>query len=157
MKLANKTILITGGATGIGLEFARALNRNGNTIVICGRRHAKLDEATAAVTGIVGIQCDVTDADQVGAMLATIEQDHGAGSPVQVFEVLPPITETEMVAEMIANNQGGPKAMGVVQMVTESIAGIEAGRTEIPVGMSKQLRVMGRLAPGFIEGKLAQM
>ena len=48
MKVAGNTILITGGATGIGLELARALLRRGNDVIICGRRRERLEEARAA-------------------------------------------------------------------------------------------------------------
>jgi short-subunit dehydrogenase involved in D-alanine esterification of teichoic acids len=37
MKLAQRTILITGGTSGIGLELARQLQQRGNTILVTGR------------------------------------------------------------------------------------------------------------------------
>ena len=45
MKVSNNTILITGGATGIGLELAKEFIANGNTVIVCGRREEKLNEA----------------------------------------------------------------------------------------------------------------
>jgi uncharacterized oxidoreductase len=45
MDLTNNTILITGGATGIGLELARVLLARGNEVIICGRRRERLEEA----------------------------------------------------------------------------------------------------------------
>lgn len=38
MKIANNTILITGGATGIGFELAKEFIAHSNTVIICGRR-----------------------------------------------------------------------------------------------------------------------
>src|ERR1700692_1391635 len=48
MKLTNNTILITGGASGIGYELTKQLAALGNTILITGRDQAKMDRAKAA-------------------------------------------------------------------------------------------------------------
>ncbi len=45
MKTKDNTILITGGATGIGLALAEVLLKEGNQVIICGRREEKLREA----------------------------------------------------------------------------------------------------------------
>lgn len=59
MKLSGNTILITGGATGIGLALATALVRAGNEVLICGRREEKLREAQALLPGLRVRVCDV--------------------------------------------------------------------------------------------------
>jgi hypothetical protein len=45
MKLTGNTILITGGAGGIGYELTKQLTALGNTILITGRDQAKMDRA----------------------------------------------------------------------------------------------------------------
>lgn len=45
MKMTGRTILVTGGSSGIGLEFARQLLARGNTVVVTGRRETALAEA----------------------------------------------------------------------------------------------------------------
>lgn len=45
MKISGNTILITGGATGIGFTLAEAFIKEGNEVIICGRREDKLNEA----------------------------------------------------------------------------------------------------------------
>jgi uncharacterized oxidoreductase len=42
MKTTGNTILITGGATGIGLALTKVFSREGNRVIICGRRKEKL-------------------------------------------------------------------------------------------------------------------
>lgn len=45
MNITGNTILITGGATGIGFALAEALLNEDNEVIICGRREHKLREA----------------------------------------------------------------------------------------------------------------
>lgn len=52
MKITGNTILITGGATGIGLALAEAFLREGNQVIICGRREKKLQEAKAKLPSL---------------------------------------------------------------------------------------------------------
>ena len=45
MKLGSNTVLITGGASGIGLALAERFLRAGSEVIVCGRREEKLREA----------------------------------------------------------------------------------------------------------------
>ncbi|MBP8776721.1 MAG: SDR family NAD(P)-dependent oxidoreductase [Bacteroidaceae bacterium] len=62
MELKGKTILITGGTAGIGLEAAKQFLANGAKVIITGRNQAKLDEATKLLPGLTAsIQSDVAN------------------------------------------------------------------------------------------------
>lgn len=61
MELNNHTILITGGTSGIGLEFAKQLLALGNTVIITGRNQAKLDETKQQFPEIYTFQSDISD------------------------------------------------------------------------------------------------
>jgi uncharacterized oxidoreductase len=61
MNLHGNSVLITGGATGIGFELARVLVERGNDVTICGRRRERLDEAKAKVPALNTIVADVSD------------------------------------------------------------------------------------------------
>lgn len=60
MRTNGNTILITGGATGIGFALAEAFVKAGNKVLICGRREAKLKEAKGKLPQIQARQCDLS-------------------------------------------------------------------------------------------------
>ncbi|MBO0959974.1 SDR family NAD(P)-dependent oxidoreductase [Neobacillus sp. MM2021_6] len=60
MKLSGNTILITGGASGIGFAFAERFIKAGSIVIVCGRREGKLKEAKEKFPEIVTRVCDVT-------------------------------------------------------------------------------------------------
>ena len=60
MKTRGNTMLITGGATGIGFALAEAFTKAGNTVIICGRRENRLKEACARLPGVETLVCDVS-------------------------------------------------------------------------------------------------
>lgn len=72
--LAGKSILVTGGGSGLGLEISKALCAKGATVHICGRRANVLEAAAAEIAkGAPGKAhwhtCDIRDADQVDALV----------------------------------------------------------------------------------------
>lgn len=69
-----------------------------------------------------------------------------AGGPVKVVELIPPIVETEL-----HRAQGGPppRAMKLDAFVAATMAGLDAGKEEIPIGLARALHTGGRFAPGF--------
>jgi len=60
MKLENKTILITGGGSGIGLELAKILSKQANKVIICGRDEEKLKKGVSEIQKGEYIVCDIT-------------------------------------------------------------------------------------------------
>jgi uncharacterized oxidoreductase len=60
MKLSNNKILITGGATGIGLGLVERFVRENNTVIICGRREAALREVAVKFPSVITKVCDLT-------------------------------------------------------------------------------------------------
>ena len=61
MNLHQHTILITGGTSGLGLEFARQLLALGNTVLITGRDQARLNQARQQLPGVHTFASDVSD------------------------------------------------------------------------------------------------
>ncbi|PSL21478.1 SDR family oxidoreductase [Chitinophaga ginsengisoli] len=60
MKLTGNKILITGGASGIGLGLAERFLQEGNTVLICGRREAALKEISDKYPSIITKVCDLS-------------------------------------------------------------------------------------------------
>src|SRR5450756_108947 len=60
MKISGNTILITGGATGIGFALTEAFVHAGNEVIVCGRRESKLAEAKRKLPDIHIRICDVS-------------------------------------------------------------------------------------------------
>ena len=78
MNFTGKTILITGGATGIGFALAKLLSSRNNQVIICGRSEAALLKAKAELPTLVTRVCDVSDAASRSAMVAWLEIDYPA-------------------------------------------------------------------------------
>jgi len=75
--LAGKSILVTGGGSGLGKEISKALVAKGAAVHICGRRAHLLDEAVREISAsgsapVRAHTCDIRDADQVEAMMNAI-------------------------------------------------------------------------------------
>jgi uncharacterized oxidoreductase len=60
MKVNGNTVLITGGATGIGLALAESFLKLGNEVIICGRREKRLLEAQKNHPNLYIKNCDVS-------------------------------------------------------------------------------------------------
>ena len=59
MKLSFNTVLITGGASGIGFALAERFIRGGSEVIVCGRRKDKLEEAKQKQPKLHIRVCDV--------------------------------------------------------------------------------------------------
>src|SRR5205085_11338503 len=73
MKLTDRTILITGGSSGIGLAFALKFLELGNQVIMTGRRHSVLYELKANYPKLHTIQSDVADPAQIAALASRVK------------------------------------------------------------------------------------
>ena len=78
----SKTVLITGGNKGIGLETARQLGKLGFTVLIGSRDQSRGQEAAASLKNeninAEAITLDVTDVDTIQSAAKRIEEQYGA-------------------------------------------------------------------------------
>jgi 3-oxoacyl-[acyl-carrier protein] reductase len=83
-------VLVTGGNRGIGRAIAEAFVANGDKVAVTTR-------SGGAPEGTLDIRCDITDAGQVEAAFAQIEEAHG---PVEVLVANAGITADTLLLRM---------------------------------------------------------
>ncbi len=67
------------------------------------------------------------------------------GSPVKVFEIIPPVVDTPMTAGR------GSRKISPQQLVDEFMRAFERDRFEVSIGKVKLLRLISRLAPAVAD------
>ncbi|MCH8933203.1 MAG: SDR family oxidoreductase [Nitrospinae bacterium] len=78
MRLNNKTAIITGGATGIGLACARLFTREGARVAIFGRRQDRLDQARKQIgDSVLAVQGDITHEQDIQRLVDTTLKELG--------------------------------------------------------------------------------
>lgn len=74
MDLKNSTILITGGTSGIGLEFVKQLSEQGAKIIVTGRKHDGLNEVKKQFKNIHTFQSDVSNPEDIRRLFDEVTQ-----------------------------------------------------------------------------------
>ncbi|MDQ8053160.1 MAG: SDR family NAD(P)-dependent oxidoreductase [Pedobacter sp.] len=77
MKLSNHKILITGGATGIGLGLTEHFLANQNTVIICGRREEVLKQVSDKYPQVITKVCDLSQEAERIAFCNWLSDNHG--------------------------------------------------------------------------------
>jgi 3-oxoacyl-[acyl-carrier protein] reductase len=85
-----RSVLVTGGSRGIGLATARSFSASGDRVAVTYR-------SSGAPSGLFGVRCDVTNADDVEAAFAKVEAEHG---PVEVLVANAGITRDTLLLRM---------------------------------------------------------
>ena len=124
MKLKDNTILITGGTSGLGYEFAKRLLDLGNTVIITGRDQDKLNDTRKALPGIHAIRSDVSD-------------------PVQIQELYRQVISRFQQLNMLINNAG---EMRIISLHDASIDLKDITR-EIEINLMGPIRMVQAFLP----------
>ena len=73
MRLKDKTAIITGGGTGIGLATAHAFYQEGAKIILFGRRKEKLEKAVEKLgESAIIVQGDMTNNDDLDQLVKIV-------------------------------------------------------------------------------------
>jgi len=129
MKLSGNTVLITGGATGIGYAMAESFLEAGNDVIICGRREDRLLKAKQKHPDIHIKVCDVAD-----------EEDRKT-----LFKWS---TENFSDLNILVNNAGVQRDIDFTKGVAEFLA----GESEIKINLEAPIVLSGMFIP-FLTGK----
>ncbi len=76
MKLTHNKILITGGASGIGLGLTERFIIENNTVIICGRREDKLKEVKDKFPSVITKVCDLSIESERIELYKWIQENH---------------------------------------------------------------------------------
>ena len=76
MNPSNNKILITGGATGIGKGLTERFIQENNTVIICGRRKAALDEMASQFPTVITRECDLSYATEREELFQWVSEHH---------------------------------------------------------------------------------
>lgn len=74
--MSNNKILITGGGSGIGLGLTERFIKEGNTVIICGRRKNVLEEIQLKHPSVITKQCDLTVENERVELFEWIKESH---------------------------------------------------------------------------------
>ncbi|MFT4210290.1 MAG: SDR family oxidoreductase [Microbacterium sp.] len=81
MTSTSRTVVVTGGAGGVGRSLARAFGANGDVVVLADLPGERLDAASAEL-GVAAVGVDLSDPAAVAAAVAGIAREHG---PIDVL------------------------------------------------------------------------
>lgn len=112
MKMTGNTILITGGASGIGLGLAEEFKKLGNEVIVAGRSKNKLE--LAASKGLKTFTVDMTDIKSIEGLAANVTKEfprlnvviHNAG--IMKTEGIVEGNFSETAQETVETNLLGP-------------------------------------------------
>jgi len=124
MNISNKTVLITGGGSGIGFAVAKQLTEKGNKVIITGRSEARLKDAAAKLGNVDIFACDITKADDVSKLLSYISEKYSN-------------------LDVLINNAG----QASVYQLTADTSGYENAGAEIATNYLAPINLIDKLLP----------
>ena len=132
MQITGNTVLITGGATGIGFSIAKEFIDSNNEVIICGRRTQKLEEAKKKLPGLHTRVCDLSKKEE----------------RKNLYEW---VSETFPQLNILVNNAGIQRMIDFRKGVSELLG----GEDEIDVNLVAPIQLSAHLIPLLTKQKEA--
>lgn len=144
MNLTNSTILITGGTSGIGLEFVKQFSELGATIIVTGRKAEALQETKKQFPGVHTFQSDVSKADDIKNLYEQVTREfpglniliNNAGL-MRLIDLQDQRLDLENINREIATN-----LTGTVQMVHQFLPHLVQQKSAAIVNVSSGIAFM---------------
>jgi len=124
MQMSGNTVLITGGAAGIGFELASRLTALGNTVMITSRDQARLDAARSRLPALRTFVLDISD-------------------PADIARLSEEVTAVAPALNILINNAGIMRTINL----NESPADVAALTSEVDTNLSGTIRMVSLFLP----------
>jgi uncharacterized oxidoreductase len=128
MKVQNKTILITGGGSGIGFAIAQAFQGKGNRLILAGRNESRLKAAASQLLKTTYVVCDITNEKDIQQLVQKIKNEFGG-------------------IDILVNNAG----VVLPQSLVDSTDIYEKAKYEIDINFLSVIRLTEKLLPSLVE------
>ncbi len=128
MILSDRTVLVTGGTSGIGLGIAEEFHKRGSRVIVCGRDKKKLSAVEKKLPGIAALTCDVGDGQQ---------RKHLAAEVMRRFPDL----------DVLVNNAGIQRYIDLKKGYDE----IKSGQDEIAINFVSVVELTGLFIGHFLK------
>jgi uncharacterized oxidoreductase len=132
VNISGNTVLITGGATGIGFSLAEEFIKADNEVIICGRRKEKLEEAKSKLPKVHTKVCDVSDPKERESLFSWIISDFAS-------------------INVLINNAGIQRMIDL----RGGIGSLTGGESEIDINFTSAVYLSAHFIPVFIQRKEA--
>jgi 3-oxoacyl-[acyl-carrier protein] reductase len=132
----SRSVLVTGGNRGIGLAIATAFAEAGDRVAVTYR-------SGEAPEGLLGVRCDITDAEQVEQAYKEIEAAHG---PVEVLVANAGITRDTLLLRMSEDDFSSvleTNLTGTFRVVKRGVKGMLRARKGRVVLISSVVGLLG--------------
>lgn len=149
MKPTGNTILITGGGSGIGRGLAEALQKQGNQVVIAGRRKEVLEQTAAANPGMKFLTLNIEDpkaivafAEKVAAEFPALNVLMNNAGIMRVEKVLEQPEELVDAESIVVTNLLGPIRLTAAllpllrRQESATIMNVSSGLAFVPLAMT---------------------
>jgi uncharacterized oxidoreductase len=130
MNLKNSTILITGGTSGIGLEFVKQLTEIGANIIITARSLGTLESTKQQFPKIHTFQCDISKPDNIVKLFNHVTSHHPS-------------------LNIILNNAGQMRQIDLLDTTMD----LEDVNREIVVNLSGTIQLVHQFLPHLMRQK----
>jgi uncharacterized oxidoreductase len=156
MKLNNSTILITGGTSGIGLEFVRQLSEQGANLIVTGRSLGALVETKTRFPNIHTFRSDVSKPADIEQLYFEVTQQFPAlnilinnAGLMRQLDLIDDNIDLEDINLEIATNLSG-----TIQMVHQFLPHLKKQKSSAIVNVSSGIAFMAySIAPVYSASK----